>query len=71
MDEPLLSSRDRVGDGEEILTYCARFCAATNSDKLSDSGALCVRWLCFLLARDRVPWGHEQWVHLSVEQLHA
>ena len=36
IDEPLLQSRDRVGNGTEILTYCAGFCAATNSDKLSD-----------------------------------
>ena len=27
---------DRVGNGEEILTYVARFYTATNSDKLSD-----------------------------------
>jgi hypothetical protein len=36
IDEPLLQSRDRVGNGTEILTYCAGFCTATNSDKLSD-----------------------------------
>ena len=41
IDEPLLQSRDRVGTGTEILTYCAGFCAATNSDKLSDPGMLC------------------------------
>ena len=37
IDEPLLQSRERVGNGTEILTYCAGVCAATNSDKLSDS----------------------------------
>ena len=36
MDEPRLQSWDRVGHGEEILAYCARFCAATNGDKLSE-----------------------------------
>ena len=36
MAEPLLESWDRVGNGEEILTYFARFCAATNCNKLSD-----------------------------------
>ena len=35
IDEPLLQSRDRVGNGTEILTYCTGFCTATNSDKLS------------------------------------
>jgi hypothetical protein len=40
MDEPLLWSSDRVGNGKEILTYFARFCVATNCDKLSDSGSL-------------------------------
>ena len=35
IDEPLLQARDRVGNGMEILTYCAGFCTATNSDKLS------------------------------------
>ena len=36
IDEPLLQARDRVGNGMEILTYCAGFCTATNSDKLSE-----------------------------------
>jgi threonine synthase len=37
MAEPLLQSRDRVGNGTEILTYYAGFCTATNSDKLSEA----------------------------------
>jgi hypothetical protein len=36
MDEPLLWAWDQVGNDEEILIYFAGFCAATNSDKLSD-----------------------------------
>jgi len=36
MNEPLLWSWDQIGNDEEILIYFAGFCAATNSDKLSD-----------------------------------
>ena len=36
MDEPLLSSGDRIGNDAEILISFTRFCAATNSYKLSD-----------------------------------
>jgi hypothetical protein len=38
MDEPLLWAWDQVGNDEEILIYFAGFCAATNSDKLSEVG---------------------------------
>jgi site-specific recombinase XerD len=38
MGEHPLWARDRVGNGEEILTYFIGFCVATNSDKLSDPG---------------------------------
>jgi len=37
MNEPLLWSWDQIGNDEEILIYFAGFCAATNSDKLSET----------------------------------
>jgi hypothetical protein len=43
MDEHPLWARDRVGNGEEILTYFVGFCVATNYDKLSVLATLDLR----------------------------
>jgi hypothetical protein len=44
MGEHPLWARDRVGNGEEILTYFIGFCVATNYDKLSDTRYHEIRW---------------------------
>jgi hypothetical protein len=44
LEENLLWSCEQVGHGAKMLTDCARFYAATNSDKLS--GAVMSRLLC-------------------------
>src|SRR5499427_10388269 len=66
--------KDRVGNREEILTYFARFCIATNCDKLSEGiyrdpvrsshahlvKASGLRWLALMLLVP-LPWTQRVW----------